>query len=125
VDRTARNTNMLLWHRKLWLIDHGSTLYFHHTAGWESADTRARDPFPLIRDHVLLRHASRLEHVDATLAHMLTDDLISRIVDLVPDVWLRDGEPGRESRVRDAYRRYLVERTKAPRPFLEEALRGR
>jgi hypothetical protein len=125
VDRTPRNTNMLLWHRKLWLIDHGSTLYFHHTAGWESAETRARDPFPLIREHVLLHHASRLEHVDAPLAQVLDRDLISAVVGLIPDVWLRDGEPGRESSVRDAYTRYLLERAQAPRPFLEEALRGR
>jgi hypothetical protein len=125
VDRTPRNTNMLLWHRKLWLIDHGSTLYFHHTAGWESAETRARDPFPRIREHVLLRHASRLEHVDAPLGQMLDRDLITGVVDLIPDVWLRDGEPGRESRVRDAYVRYLLERAQTPRPFLEEALRAR
>ena len=58
VDRTARNTNMLMWHRRLWLIDHGATLYFHHSPGWDGRSRRARDPFPLIKDHVLLRQAS-------------------------------------------------------------------
>src|SRR5471032_1551896 len=61
VDRTPRNTNMLMWHRRLWLIDHGATLYFHHSEGWEADPQRARDPFPLIRTHVLLTKASQLE----------------------------------------------------------------
>ncbi len=56
VDRTVRNTNMLMWHRQLWLIDHGATLYFHHTPGWEVQPARARDPFALIKDHVLRPH---------------------------------------------------------------------
>src|SRR5262249_20599158 len=58
VDRTARNTNILMWHRRLWLIDHGATLYFHHAREWESGQARARDAFPLIKTHVLLEHAS-------------------------------------------------------------------
>ena len=60
VDRSARNTNMLMWHRAPWLIDHGATLYFHHAPGWEADLGRARAPFPLIKDHVLLRSASAL-----------------------------------------------------------------
>ena len=65
VDRTARNTNMLMWHKRLWLIDHGATLYFHHSPGWENDVARARDPFPLIRTHVLINRAAALESVDA------------------------------------------------------------
>src|ERR1700716_2104533 len=42
IDRTARNTNMLMWHRRLSLIDHGATLYFHHTAGWDGDPVRPR-----------------------------------------------------------------------------------
>jgi hypothetical protein len=71
VDRTVRNTNMLLWHRRLWLIDHGATLYFHHSADWESDVARARDPFSLIEKHVLLRHAHRLESIDDMMAGTL------------------------------------------------------
>src|SRR5882672_11241900 len=74
VDRTARNTNMLIWHRKLWLIDHGATLYFHHASGWETGPDRARDPFPLIKTHVLLRAARMLNEIDQLMADALTPD---------------------------------------------------
>ena len=52
VDRTAKNTNLLLWHRKLWLIDHGASLYFHHAPDWYSGRTQPQDPFVLIKNHV-------------------------------------------------------------------------
>ena len=68
VDRTVRNTNMLMWHRRLWLIDHGATLYFHHTPGWDNDATRSRDPFPLSKDHVLHRHAGGLAAIDESMA---------------------------------------------------------
>src|SRR6478672_896915 len=72
VDRTARNTNMLMWHRRPWLIDHGATLYFHHTPGWESGADRSREPFALVKDHVLLRAADSLADADVALARVLT-----------------------------------------------------
>src|SRR5277367_4553936 len=65
VDRTARNVNMLMWHRRLWLIDHGAALYFHHA--WNSLDRSAMNPFPLIKDHVFLGQASELARVDAEM----------------------------------------------------------
>lgn len=68
VDRTPRNTNMLMWHKRLWLIDHGATLYFHRSPGWEADPARARDPFPLIRTHVLINRAQALESVDDRMA---------------------------------------------------------
>ena len=120
VDRTPRNTNMLMWHRRLWLIDHGASLYFHHQVGWESAGSRARDPFPSIKDHVLLRDADGLEGVDAVMAEALTPDAIRAIVDLVPDGWLAEG-----ARTREAYRRHLTDRVSAPRAFVTEARRVR
>jgi hypothetical protein len=126
VDRTPRNANLLLWHRKLWLIDHGATLYFHHSPGWESDTARARASFPAIRDHVLLRHATMVEDVDAQGAATLTGAVLAGILDAVPDAWLTAGEPTLQpADVRAAYRRYLGERLVAPRPFLEEALGGR
>src|SRR5258708_9922668 len=70
VDRTVRNVNMLIWHRRLWLIDHRASLYFHHA--WNSADQHATTPFALIKDHVLLKFASALADVDAQMASMLT-----------------------------------------------------
>jgi hypothetical protein len=124
VDRTARNTNMLMWHRRLHLIDHGATLYFHHTPGWDAA--RARDPFPLIANHVLLERAGMLMDVDAGMAAALTASAVSEIVSLIPDVWLRDDDAARDPpRLRDGYIRYLLERVTAPRVFIEEAARVR
>ncbi|MFN7132517.1 MAG: HipA family kinase, partial [Myxococcales bacterium] len=66
VDRTAKNPNLLMWHDRLWLIDHGAALYVHH--GWSVGGDPARDAtsrFPLIKDHVLLPFASTLHHADA------------------------------------------------------------
>ena len=123
VDRTPRNTNMLLWHRGVWLIDHGATLYFHHTPGWEDASTRASDPFSLIDQHVLLRYASVLTEVDAPLTMALSADVIDEIVDLVPDGWLAGTTP--VAQVRTAYVTYLKDRLKPPRRFVEEAIRAR
>jgi len=126
VDRTVRNTNMLMWHRRLWLIDHGATLYFHHSPEWPADRGRARDPFPLIRDHVLLRAASLLEDIDATMAARLTTEIIAGIVELIPDAWL--GEGGSESEgvpYRAAYSEYLLDRLASPRAFVEEAVRAR
>jgi hypothetical protein len=120
VDRTPRNTNMLMWHRRLWLIDHGATLFFHHAPGWTAESRRAREPFALIKTHVLLTKASQLAQVDAGMAALLTPDAIERIVSLIPEIWLEDGPSERA-----AYRDYLVERLTAPRAFVEEAIRAR
>jgi hypothetical protein len=126
VDRTVRNTNMLMWHRRLWLIDHGATLYFHHSPGWEAESDRARRPFPAIKDHVLLKHATMLQDVDEALAHALTGDVIAGILDGVPDEWLRsDDSAATPAEVRAAYGRFLRDRLAPPRPFLEEAVRAR
>ncbi len=126
VDRTPRNTNMLMWHRAPWLIDHGSTLYFHHTEGWERDLSRARSAFRGIKDHVLLRHATTLEDEDEGMARVLTEDVIEEIVRLVPEAWLADGaNTSAAADVRAAYRRYLVDRLAPPRGFVEEAARAR
>ena len=116
VDRTPRNTNMLMWHREPWLIDHGSSMYFHHTPGWEEDPSRPRAPFPQIRQHVLLPRASALEDADAALSAMLTPEVVGDILSLVPDAWGVDG---------DAYRRYFAARLAAPRVFVEEAVGAR
>jgi len=117
VDRTPRNTNMLMWHRAPWLIDHGSTLCFHHAPGWEDDPVRPRAVFPAIRDHVLLRTAAKIGDVDGGMAAALGR---------VPDEWLDDSAAGISAEdVRGAYRRYLLERLAAPRGFVEEAARAR
>jgi hypothetical protein len=124
VDRTARNTNMLVWHRRLWLIDHGAALIFQHD--WTGPFERARTPFPPIRDHVLLGRADALAEADARLAAVVTPALLRAIVDLIPDAWLAD-EPGfaGPAEHRAEYLRYLSARLQPPRPFVEEALRAR
>jgi len=126
VDRTVRNTNMLMWHRRLWLIDHGATLYFHHSPAWPAGGGRARDPFPLIKEHVLLRAANMLQDVDEPMAGTLTAGILTAIVDLIPSAWLGDGtSDGEGARYRAAYRQFLLERLAPPRAFVEEAVRAR
>jgi len=125
VDRTARNTNMLLWHRRLWLIDHGATLYFHHIPDWESGVSRAREPFALIERHVLLPFASSLPAIDETMAAALAPEVITAILSLVPDAWLAAEASSDPAALRAAYARYLLDRLAAPRAFAEEAARVR
>jgi hypothetical protein len=124
VDRTPRNTNLLVWHRKLWLIDHGAALYFHHD--WDGYLQRATDPFALIRNHVLLPFASELRETDARLTALLARDVIERIVAQVPDTWLGGDAPfASPDQHRAAYVQYLCKRAEAPHAFVEEALRAR
>ena len=123
IDRTPRNANLLVWHRRLWLIDHGAALYFHHT--WNRYRDRSRDRFPAIQDHVLLRFASSLQTVDATLTERLTRERIHQIVQLIPDAWLVDSPFSDSRQHRDAYSEYLLRRLELPRVFLEEALHAR
>jgi hypothetical protein len=130
VDRTPRNTNLLVWHRRLWLIDHGASLYFHHN--WPERDGAAlevvsRRPFAAARDHVLLPFANSIAEADAALAPRLTPDVLRAIVDLIPAEWLAD-EPGfaDAEEVRAAYVAYLSARLREPRDWvraLEEAAR--
>ncbi|HUR79303.1 MAG TPA: HipA family kinase [Thermoanaerobaculia bacterium] len=123
VDRTAKNTNLLVWHRDLWLIDHGATLIFHHA--WGDHLERARAPYKQLRDHVLLPWATELREADAELAPRLTRDEIDGVLALIPDAWLGD-EPQFASigEHRAAYRQYLVRRLDAPRDWVEDASRG-
>lgn len=123
VDRTARNPNLMVWHRALYLIDHGAAMYFHHD--WESAGTACEKPFVLIRDHVLLPFASRIAAVDAELAARLPEAEIERIVGLVPDAWLI-GEPAFDTpeAYRQAYIDYLKRRLQVRGVFVQEAVRA-
>jgi len=124
VDRTPRNPNLLLWHRRLWLIDHGAALYQHH--GWTGAPTEtaeaARSRFPAIRNHVLLPVAGALGEADARLAGALDEATIRRVVGLVPDAWLEGVSPfATPAEHRAAYVAYLAARLAPPRPWLDEA----
>jgi len=124
LDRTPRNANLLMWHRKLWLIDHGAALYFHHA--WTNMDQRSKDPFPLIKEHILLPFANALETADQTMTALITEEVIKRIVDLVPDDWMKESSPfSTIAENRQAYVEYLTRRLDAPRHFIEEAIRAR
>lgn len=124
VDRTARNSNMLYWHKRLMLIDHGTALYFHHT--WDDYMKQSRNPFRLIKDHVLLPFASVLTEADAKAHNRLTPRLLEEIVSVIPNSWLGN-EAGFSSpdEQRAAYISYLVDRLKASHIFVEEALHAR
>jgi hypothetical protein len=124
VDRTARNANMLMWHRKLWLIDHGAALYFHH--GWADGADRSGSPFAAIKDHILLKFADALDEADAAMTQRVTPALIRDVVAQVPNEWLSDDRAfATPDLVRDAYVQHLTRRLQAPRAFLEEARRAR
>jgi len=124
VDRTARNANMLMWHRRLWLIDHGAALYFHHA--WTDMDRRAKDPFPLIKEHILLPFADSLEAADQSMTAALSRPVIEQVVNLVPDEWLNENSRfPTTTEHRQAYIDYLTTRLEAPRNFVEEAIRAR
>lgn len=124
MDRTARNTNMLIWHKELWLIDHGASLYFHHSMqNWEEQAVR---PFALVKDHVLLPHATELKEVDTAFKAILTDELITSIVSLIPEEWLTDesGQETAEER-RQVYRQFLISRIANSEVFVKEAQNAR
>lgn len=128
LDRTARNPNLLVWERKPWLIDHGAALYAHHA--WDRVDAaRARTPFPLIRDHVLLTRAHSPEGADGRLAPRVDGALLEAVMAAVPDELLldtaeRDGfADAAEARTR--YVEYLGRRMEEPRAWVEQAVTAR
>ncbi len=120
VDRTIKNTNMLMWHRNLWLIDHGASLYFHHN--WNNYLETSREPFSLIKNHVLLKSARHLKEIDNELSPKITSELIKNIVDLIPDDWLDKNSFNGKDENRKAYYNYLLKRLETPHSFLEKAV---
>lgn len=125
VDRTFRNTNMLLWHgNEMWLIDHGSSLYFHHNwQGWEKA---AISPFPYIKDHALLPHASMLEEADRILRDRITPEFIDSMVALLPDTWLTQAsEEVSPEEQRRVYAEFLKIRLQNSQIFVNHAINAR
>jgi hypothetical protein len=116
VDRTARNPNLLWWHKSLYFIDHGASLYFHHD--WRDIERKAASPFPLIRDHVLMPWASRIAEVDADMRSRLSEKLFAGILAQIPELWL---PPERRADYAEYFRRRLASASL----FVEEALRAR
>lgn len=107
VDRTWRNPNLLVWHRNIWLIDHGAALYYHHN--WPTADPkRAFDA----TDHVVRDRATMLPEAHAALAPQVTESLLREVTALVPVEWFGD-------RGAEAYVSHLLERV----PVVPEVIR--
>ena len=124
MDRTSRNTNMLMWYKELWLIDHGATFYFHHSG--QDPEEQARRPFHLVKDHVLLPAASQLREADAELRPKLTRDHIEAIVSLIPDEWLLADSPFESvGEHREMYVKFLVTRLANTEIFIKEAQNAR
>jgi hypothetical protein len=124
IDRTARNTNLLTWNRELWLIDHGASLYFHHS--WVNWEKHSHSSFPLIKDHVLLPQAGMIEKINAEYRSVLTQDKIKEIVNLIPDNWLEwEGNNETPQELRDIYIRFLMERLNYSDIFVKEAQHAR
>jgi hypothetical protein len=124
VDRTVKNTNLLVWHRKLWMIDHGATLVFHHN--WDGYLEKSRGAFARSAEHVLLPWADALGEADSVLTARLTPEVVAGVVELIPESWLGD-EPlfASVGEHRAAYREYLNRRLASPREWVEEAVRAR
>ncbi len=120
VDRTCRNTNMLLWYKELWLIDHGASLYFHHS--WQNWEEKALSPFFNSKDHVLLPQASELEAVNKELPKLLPEALVRDIVNLVPEEWLLEDAPFTTvAEHREAYYKFITTRIANSETFVKAA----
>ncbi len=124
VDRTARNTNMLMWHKELWLIDHGASLYFHHA--WQNVSNQFKKPFPQVKDHVMLPFASQLQQANDNCRQLLNPTVIDQIVDMVPDSWLAT-DPYEVASLdkRKVYSKFLTERVSQSHLFINEANHAR
>jgi hypothetical protein len=124
VDRTPQNTNMLSWHKELWLIDHGASLYFHHS--WNNWEEYAKKPFTQVKDHVLLPKASGLDKAGEHFRSVLNEENIRGIVSLLPDDWLNSGVyTETPDAVRNIYTEFLITRINNADKFENEARNAR
>lgn len=120
VDRSFRNTNMLIWHKELWLIDHGSCLYFQYT--WDGWEKKAISPFPYIKDHVLLPQATLMEEADRICRELIHEDKIREIVAMIPDEWLTwEGQDESPEELRAVYSSFLIQRLNISEQFINTA----
>jgi hypothetical protein len=124
IDRTFRNTNMLIWNKQLWLIDHGACLSFQHS--WTNLEAAAKSPFAYIKEHVLLPQASLLEETNAEFKMLLSENILRSITELIPDEWLqwRDTQESPEA-LKQAYFQFLSIRLNHSEIFTQEAQNAR
>lgn len=124
VDRTVKNTNMLIWHKELWLIDHGAALYFHHN--WVNWEDTVLKPFVQIKDHVLLSKASVVDKIDADYKRMFSRENIRKVLDAIPDEWLIDEVRGLDAvQVRDVYVEFIGKRAESSEVFVNQIQNAR
>ena len=124
VDRTRQNPNMMIWNRELWLIDHGASLYFHHSG--KDPEEAALDSFPYIKSHALLPYADRLEEADRLMRQAITPRTLNKIVDLIPDEWLmEEGMTQTVAEKREGYKTFLTKRLANSRVFVDKAIEER
>lgn len=119
VDRTPRNTNMLTWNKKIWLIDHGAALYFHHS--WDNWEKQSLNPFPAIKDHVLLSWADEIEKAGTELQQKITAETIRAIVSKIPEDWLVPSGKETTHEMREVYIRFLENRIAHSSLFVKQA----
>ena len=124
IDRTVKNTNMLLWNKEVWLIDHGATFYFHHS--WENWEKQALTPFPYIKDHVLLSRATVVEDINEEMIALLPDTKLREITDLIPEDWLIwEGSEMTPNAIREVYFQFLVNRKNNSINFIKQIQHAR
>lgn len=122
VDRTSNNTNMLVWNKELWLIDHGASLYFHYSpADWQQ---KAVSPFTQVKNHVLLPYATELDNIDQPFKTILSSQKLQEIVDLIPEEWV-SADHLQAAEEKDIYFRFLQMRLTASNIFIKEAQNAR
>lgn len=120
VDRSRLNPNMMMWHNELWLIDHGASFYFHHSG--KNPEEAALDPFPYIKNHVLLKDASLLDEADKLMKQAITPRTLKKIVDLLPDEWIMDENADKTpEEIKEEYKIFLVKRLANSKIFVEKA----
>ena len=137
IDRTRLNPNMMMWNGEVWLIDHGASLYFHHSG--KDPEEAAKDPFPYIKNHVMLPYASKIDEADKLMRQSITPRTLNKIVDLIPDEWLvetpapgivgddfiesEEEAPSRKEieKKREVYKRFLNARLADTAPFVNRA----
>ncbi|MEV7289253.1 HipA family kinase [Streptomyces sp. NPDC093252] len=120
VDRTIHSSNLMIWPTlgtvppRLWLIDHGAALVFHHR--WDATDPAKRYDF---RHHALGHYGPDVTAADAELAPKVTEELLSAVAAEVPDAWLAD-EPGfaTPDAARAAYVAFLLARVRSSAAWL-------
>ena len=119
IDRTVKNTNMLMWHKELWLIDQGATFYFHHS--WDNWEKAATNPFTYIKDHVLLTQATLVDEINEEMTAILTDEKLQEITSLIPTDWLEwEGSDQNPEQIREVYFQFLKLRRDNSNNFVKQ-----